>query len=292
MRPCRPCPSANVEEVVTLRLISWNVCQGGGERITRQVEYLATQNPDVIALQEVFVNTDAEYRVRLHGFGYHYAVSSFDVMPDCREKNGARRYGELALSRWPLTPITADFDIPWPERVLSVNVNSPHVAFDLHVLHVPNGSNHGEIKIETFEGLYEGLSRHVGHPRVLCGDFCTPQLERSDGTVETWAVERRKDGSFAPRKDRDARWDQAERNILLEVAKFDMSDIFRLLNGDGMQGYSMIQKNGETVNYRRYDHIFASQMLHPIACEYLYEVLETQPRLSDHASIQADFDGA
>lgn len=36
-----------------MRLISWNVMQGGGERITRQVEYLAAQNPDVIALQEV-----------------------------------------------------------------------------------------------------------------------------------------------------------------------------------------------------------------------------------------------
>lgn len=83
MRPCRPCPSANVEEVVTLRLISWNVCQGGGSRIERQVEYLTAQNPDVIALQEVFINTDSEYRERLHGSGYEHAVSSFEVGPEC-----------------------------------------------------------------------------------------------------------------------------------------------------------------------------------------------------------------
>lgn len=277
---------------MTLRLISWNVCQGGGERITRQVDYLAAQNPDVIALQEVFANTDTEYRVRLNRFGYHFPISSFDIMPDYHAQDQKRRYGELVLSRWPLTPITAAFDIPWQERVLSVTVNSPRVAFDLHVLYVPNGSNHGIKKIETFEGLYEGLRTHTDHPQVLCGDFCTPQLERSDGTIETWAVERRKDGSFGPRKERDARWDQAERNILLGLAEFDLPDVFRLLKGYGMQGYSMIQKHGDRVSYRRYDHIFASRKLHPRACEYLHEVLETQSRLSDHAPIQADFDGA
>lgn len=176
--------------------------------------------------------------------------------------------------------------------MLSVKVSSPRVAFDLHVLYVPNGSNHKEKKTDTFKGLYEGLGRHVDHPRVLCGDFCTPQLERSDGTIETWAVERRKDGSIGARKDRDVCWDVAERNILLGLGEFDLPDIFRLLHGYGKEGYSIVQRHGDTVNYRRYDHIFASHRLLPRACEFLYGVLETQPRLSDHAPIQADFDGA
>ncbi len=276
-----------------MRLISWNIMQGGGERIAKQVEHLVAHDPEVIALQEVFVAKDPEYRKNLHTFGYEHAVSSFEIRPDCHAVGGKRGYGELVLSKWPMTLISdATFDIPWPERVLSVKVSSPCVAFDLHVLYVPNGSNHGEIKVETFEGLYQGLSRHVDHPCVLCGDFCTPQVERSDGTIETWAVERRKDGSFGSRMERDARWDEAERNILLGLAKFDLPDVFRLLNGYGRQGYSMIQRHGNTVNYRRYDHIFASRKLLPQACEYLYEVFETKPRLSDHTPIRADFDGA
>lgn len=75
---------------------------GGGERIERQVEYLATHNPDVIALQEVFVNTDSRYRGSLRKFGYGHAISSFEVRPDCHAAGGKRGYGELVLSKWPL----------------------------------------------------------------------------------------------------------------------------------------------------------------------------------------------
>jgi endonuclease/exonuclease/phosphatase family metal-dependent hydrolase len=280
--------------VIAVRLISWNIWQGGGGRIARQIESLTAQNPDVIALQEVFVSTDGEYREELYRFGYEHAISSFEIWPDCHALGGARRYGELVLSKWPLTLVAGvPFSLPWPERVLSVKVNSPRTAFDLHVVHVPNGSKHEQVKRETFEGLYKGLSRSVGHPRVLCGDFCAPQLERADCTIVTWAYKEQKnqkeqaDVAFKLRPERGERWDVAERSILLGLAEFDLPDTFRLKHRCDELAYSIVQRNRETVNLRRYDHIFASRELQATSCEYLHAFREEG--LSDHSPIQADF---
>jgi endonuclease/exonuclease/phosphatase family metal-dependent hydrolase len=37
-----------------------------------------------------------------------------------------------------------------------------------------------------FEGIYRRLACSSDRPRILCGDFNTPQKEMADGEVVTW----------------------------------------------------------------------------------------------------------
>jgi endonuclease/exonuclease/phosphatase family metal-dependent hydrolase len=59
--------------------------------------------------------------------------------------------------------------------VLSALIASLWGAIEVHTTHLPNGANHGWIKVETFEGIYQRLARPGDHPRILCGDLNTPQ---------------------------------------------------------------------------------------------------------------------
>ena len=122
------------------------------------------------------------------------------------------------------------------------------------------------------EGIYERLARRSRFPRVLCGDFNTPQEETSDGKVITWGRGR-------------TRWDMGERNILEGLKKFDLIDAFRFRYGYNVQEYSWYARPHIG---RRYDHVFASRLLlNDVECDYLHAFREE--RLSDHSAIRVDF---
>ena len=87
------------------------------------------------------------------------------------------------------------------------------------------------------------------------------------------------------------RWDAGERNVLRGLADHDLPDVFRALNGYGVEAYSWFSKRkDDRAPKRRFDHIFASERLNPVACEYLMEGIELG--LSDHAAIEAQFEPA
>ncbi len=58
---------------------------------------------------------------------------------------------------------------------------------ELHAAYIPPGSSHGWLKIDTLEGIFRRLAQPSTRPRILCGDFNTPQAERADGRIITWA---------------------------------------------------------------------------------------------------------
>jgi exonuclease III len=273
-----------------VRLISLNVCNGGGRRICAQVDLLAAYNPDVVALQEVFASTVPVYAREFAERGYPYAANSFSQSPDPSVLTGARKYGELVVSRWPLAPRSPSlFAVPWPERILSASISTPDGACELHTTYVPHGSGHDWTKIDTLEGICSTLARHVDYPRLLCGDFNLPQVETPAGEVITWGQHKSARGGYVTERRQDGRWDRAERAMMLDLAPYDLVDAFRHLNGYSACEYSWYSQTraGESVGYRL-DHIFASLMLKPTACRYLHEIREATPRMSDHSAILLD----
>ena len=164
-----------------MNVISWNLA-GRLQRIPQQIEMLASREPDLVALQEVKQQGLPRLRSLLANSGLIHQVDSFALAPCPALLTGPRCYGLLIASRFSIVPWEPNrFHVPWPERILSVNLETPWGLLEMHTTHIPPGVTNGWIKIEMLEGLYRGLAHASTTPRFLCGDFNTPQLERSTG---------------------------------------------------------------------------------------------------------------
>ena len=271
-----------------MKIISWNVAY----RVRKQqlqLDAIISREPDIIGLQEVTSKTLPLWVEGLQKEEYTYTISSFSLYGGNGELTGPRRYGILVASRWPLNSINQhSLKIPWHERLVSVLIHSPNVDFEFHVAHIPPGASLGWLKIDTFEGIFKFLAKPLyNYPRILCGDFNSPQAETISGEVITWGQDILKDGQVRF-SDREGRWDAGERSVIQGLAKYDLHDIFRLLNGYESQDFSwLVRRKGKIVARRRFDHIFASKKLNPLTCNYIHSFREDS--LSDHSAIEATF---
>jgi exonuclease III len=270
---------------MTIKLLSWNVA-GRVNSLPRQVESIKEVDPEIIALQEVTPRTEPMFCSYLSQAGYEFILTSFQLADPSEERKGARLYGELTASRFPLTPLPpADFQIEWRERVLSAVVESPLGPIELHNAHIPCGSSHGWTKIDTFEGIYQRLAKASEIPRILCGDFNSPQAEFADGTVVTWGQSIWKNGTV--KTIGDERWARGEWNVIAGLADYDLVDIYRFVNGYSAQEISWSAKRKGVEYGRRFDHVFGSRKFVYKSCGYLHKFRQTG--LSDHSPIIVEF---
>lgn len=262
-----------------LRIISWNIAHRVG-CVKAQAHALLSRSPDLVALQEV---TSSIVDILTHTLKEGGLVHSVYSNPP--SKTGPQSYGVFIASRFPIELLTP-FSIPWDEKALSVRVSGSEHTLEFHTVHVPNGSGNKWIKIETLEGIYEGLAKHSHVPRVLCGDLNTPQLECATGEVITWAQKIAPDGTIRTksriRGGSGSRWDNGERQILAGLAEFGLRDVYRSLHGYDIQEFSWALNRKEKSIRRRFDHIFASLL--PVECIYLHPWREA--KLSDHSPIE------
>ena len=271
-----------------MKIISWNVAY----RVRKQqlqLDALISREPDVIGLQEVTSKTLPLWVEGLQKAGYAYSISSFSLHGGNSELTGPRRYGILVASRWPLNSINQRLlKIPWHERLVSALIHFPNVDFEFHVAHIPPGASHGGLKINMFEGIFKFLARlSYNYPRILCGDFDSPQAETRSGEVITWGQDILKDGQVRF-SDKEGRWDAGERSVIQGLAEYNLYDIFRLLNGYESQEFSwLLRWKGKIIAKRRFDHIFAAKTFNPDTCRYIHSFREDS--LSDHSAIEATF---
>lgn len=267
-----------------MKLISWNIRAGGGDRRTRQLEALKERGPDIVALQEITPDAAAIYRNGLADLGLMYVADSFDLLKDQVLWTGSRKYGVMLASRWPFkNKPQCNVSLPWPERTLWGTIVSPGGEIEIITTHIPVGSHGYEVKIVTLEGIFNALVNMAGN-RILCGDLNTPKKEFSDGRVMTYGQAEDSDGQLITGQRWEA-WDAGERNVLQGLAKYGMEDIYRKLNSYEAVDFSWYDNSGQK-GYR-IDHIIASSSLHFTACKYIHEWRDTG--LSDHSAIEATF---
>lgn len=257
-----------------MRLISWNVANRV-KKHAAQLRALEQNAPQIIALQEATATTIPLWRKGLEELGYQ-VISSFDLVDSHEYLTGGRKYGVLTASRWHMEALPPeDFEIPWPERVLSATVSSPWGDLELHNAHLPAGVSHGLVKVETFEGIYKRLSHDNGKIRILCGDFNSPQSESPDGTA-------------VPFGGKNLRWSRAELSVIKDLADHDLQDVYRRIHGFEKQEMSWTIWNRGKQHGRRFDHVFASKTLNPLNCNYHHHFRDDW-KLSDHAPIEVRF---
>ena len=271
-----------------LKCFTWNL----GHRLKKipsQIKAVVDRNPNIIAFQEVTLESSKIIK-KILSSSYKNIIDSFELSSDQSLMNGSRRLGVMTATNYDLKPRSQnEFEIPWQERVLAVDITTPQETIEFYNTYIPPGSTNRWKKIETLEGLYKGLAKHTEKKRILCGDFNTPQNELLKYGVCTFAQKINKKGVPKLKKifrgGSGNRWDQGERNILEGLREFNLSDAYRRIHSIPKKGYSFVlERRGKIVAKRRFDHFFLSKELEIKSVEYLHKYREDG--LSDHSPLE------
>ena len=255
-----------MESCPAVRIVSWNVA-GRLKRQPEQAEVVLSLAPDVVALQEVTVNSLPLWREALEAAGFEWAVSPLDDGPPPKP----RRLAVMTAGRGPVQRL-ALAGLPWPERALSVEVDGIEV---LNV-HSPIAPSPGLAKVLTHEALYAYAKERPG-PIALVGDLNTPRRTHEDGTVMSFAYT----SSGKLRPERGERWDAAESALVYTLrAEHGWEDAFL---DDPQRTWTFKDDRGGW----RLDHLL-HKGLAVTARAYAHDWRRSG--LSDHSAVVADLD--
>ena len=271
-----------------MKLFSWNTAKRL-KKLPKQAEFINNYHPDIVALQEVIPSTEAAFR-KLLKHKYPFIISSFQLADDLSLLQNKRMFGQLIASKFEMEALNPKlFNLPWPERVLSVSVNLGEAKCDVHTTHIPPGSSNGWTKIEMINGIIDFFAIRHDNFQILCGDFNTPQKEDKENGFITFG-QRIKSNQNAVVRDKFSGglgrdWDAAERSLFERLNCLGLEDMFRKLHPNDFNAYSWQFKRKDKVFKTRFDHIFADKRLEFINCMYL----NNQGDLSDHSPILGKF---
>ncbi len=177
----------------------------------------------------------------------------------------------LIAARQPLVPNEVP-GLPWPERVLSVQVGGLEVVN----VHSPISPSPGLAKVLTHEVLHGYLAGRSG-PVAVCGDLNTPRKEHPDGRV--WTFARTKHGNLRP--ERGERWDTAELALIKGLEPHGYRDAFRDLYG--LERRELSWEWPRSGGGYRLDHLVVNELVDVSEVVYLHAWRKRG--LSDHSPL-------
>lgn len=253
-----------------MKIASWNV-NSIRQRLSHVQDWLETQRPDVLALQEIKVTTEAFPLDAVCGSLYTCAV------------DGQKAYNGVALvSRIPPTDVVRGLPTLADEqkRVLAASYGDIRVVN----LYVPNGQSVGsdkyEYKLRWLTALREWLRTELtSHPRlVVLGDFNIAPEDRDVHDPDEWRGQ--------------VLCSDAEREKLAALLDLGFVDVFRRFD-QPQHSYSWWDYRAAAFRRNRglrIDLILASTALMP-SCSA--SAIDVEPRRreqpSDHAPVWATF---
>ena len=253
-----------------MKIATWNV---NSLRVRQQhlLDWLAREQPDVAALQELKLQDEQFPHDALREAGYHAVC------------NGQKTYNGVAiLSKTPAENVTRDmpgFDDP-QKRVIAATINGVRVINVYVVNGEEVGSQKYEYKLRFLAALHEHLKQELAtHPQlVVLGDYniapAAEDLHHPDKNV----------GSVMA--------SEPERQAFQDLIALGLTDCFRL--------FPQPEKSYTWWDYRyfafnknlgwRIDHLLASA---PLAAKCLNCRVDVAPRKlerpSDHAPVIAEY---
>jgi exodeoxyribonuclease-3 len=254
-----------------MQIVTWNV-NSLRVRLPQLLDWLAANQPDIVALQETKVLDEAFPAAEIAAAGYQVAC------------NGQKTYNGVAiLARAPLTESVLEipsFD-DQQRRVLAVNCGGVRVVN----LYVPNGqsiaSEKYEYKLRWLKALRQWLRAELAqYPRlVVLGDFNIAPEDRDVHDPAAWS------GSVLV--------SEPERAALGELLQIGFADVFRQFD-QPPQTFSWWDYRAGSFrrnNGLRIDLILASALLAPrcTGCR-VDKLARSGERASDHAPVIASFD--
>lgn len=282
-----------------MRVMSWNVNKSANSsgRIDEQLDFIRQCDVDVLLVQEVRYGSDKQWletwRDGLKQQGLGEIEHSCDWAADLR-KSTVPPHSDIGHDNGHLTAVNSDWslnrqiltirdrlqerllghlDTHFPEKILVTDLSTPTTAVELWNIRAVPGNGWGEEKIKIFETVYNRIIEAGERTRLLAGDFNSPKNELRDGQTIPF-------GHDVP-SDYRHRKIQAELKILKGLGHVGMIDVFRTVHG-----YGDLDVEDTGWNGKRFDHIIASEDLHPTTCRYDHAGFSC----SDHAPIIAEFD--
>lgn len=166
-----------------MRVLNWNIQQGGGTRVPQICRHIADVAPDLVILSEFQTRNEAPLRTALDGMGLRYAVTS-DPEPG--------RNGLLVASRWPLidAPLLAVPEVDG-ERCLALRI--AELDLDVLAVHIPGAPDnkfedgYGVSGARRKELMWERVLAYAAErrqqPALVAGDFNTGLRIDAEGTM-------------------------------------------------------------------------------------------------------------
>lgn len=281
-----------------MRVMSWNVNKSANSsgRIDDQLDFIHQHDVDVLLLQEVRNGKDQQWldvwKRGLEDLGLGSIEDSCECAAELADST-VPPHGDIGHDNGHITAVddgwtlnrneqlinerldTADlshYTTNFPEKILVTDLETDRKTIELWNIRAVPGSSWGEEKIKIFETVYERMMDGGRKPRILGGDFNSPDAELADGQAVP----------FGYRKDPEIRrrWVAAELNVLKGLGHLGMVDVFR-----AQHGYGDLDVEDTSWRSKRFDHVIASESLGAERCFYDDAGLEC----SDHAPIIADF---
>lgn len=239
-----------------MRIVSWNICAGGGKRAERIARQIERWRPSVVVLCE-FRGTPPSQSLALRLSRMGLAHQRSTVAAEELSRNSL-----LVASRWPLRYLAVGGGPNEPGRWLSVRVDAPEPLV-LGALHVPNQVT-GR-KYTFHDAVVSVAARWTQRPAMLVGD-----------TNTGWPLLDEEVPCFGPR-------DEA---FLRSLDALGWADAFRLVRGRG-RAYSWYSPNGR--NGFRIDQAFLTPGLVSRLRSASYVWGDGRAAgLSDHAALVVD----
>jgi exonuclease III len=166
-----------------VRVLNWNIRNGGGSRIPAIWHHIEDANPDLLALTEFQTRNEPSLRAHLKRLGYPFIMTSNPM---------ANRNGLLIASKWRLDHAADQYEPDIDrERWLAVRLND--LDLDVLVLHIPGtpdnkfedgyGISGAKRKELLWECIITYAAAHKDRRAIMMGDFNTGFRIDAEGTM-------------------------------------------------------------------------------------------------------------
>ena len=247
-----------------MKIATWNV-NGIRARQTQVQEFLDTEQPDILCLQEIKASLDQlpVWLCDIEGYWCYW--------------HGGKGYSGVGLhvrkASCPDKPRFEHPDFDYEQRIVAAQLPAATVAS----VYVPNGGKDFPAKMRFLEALVAFAAEHeaAGRPLVLCGDL---NVARTDMDVHP---KERKPNIIGQRPD--------ERALIERILSHGLVDVHRTLDPDNADLFTwwapwrnLRQRN---IGWRL-DYVLASRALaeKAVSC-----VVQRETGTSDHGPVVAVF---
>jgi exodeoxyribonuclease-3 len=235
-----------------MRVLSWNIRQGGGRRLTDIAAAIDSHQPDVVVINELRARTAPALIALLSGAGLSFEEHTGPVSSES---------GILVASRFPLRRLP-----PSPPSMI--------FRHGLLEVEVPNwgiiGAVYGPMLTPAHSRFWNEFAKYaatrVGSSHLLIGDFNT-------GEAGIDAYKKPFAGSVQ----------------FLAIKAAGYVDLWRTTNAVTEHTWFSFGRGGVPLNGFRIDHALASPHLAKRLLGCRYSHAERERRLSDHSILLVDF---